>query len=53
MKIKCPYCGSEDFENFDTVGGYDGEDMLQLCTCFDCDKNFRVVYKCVEVEKDD
>ena len=52
MKIKCPYCGSEDTDNFDVIGGYDGEEIVQLACCFDCDKTFRVVYECVRVEKE-
>lgn len=51
--IKCPYCGNDDFEIFDTIGGIDGEDMIQLCTCFECDKNFSIVYKFSHIEEDD
>ena len=38
MKIKCPYCGSTEYETFDTTGG-DGEP-------------FRVIYAldCIEKE---
>ena len=43
MKIKCPYCGSTEYETFDTTGG-DGEPISELCACFDCDKTFRVIY---------
>lgn len=51
--IKCPHCGSENFEIFDTIGGVDGEDMVQLCSCFKCDKNFYIVYEYSHVEVDD
>ena len=43
MEIKCPYCGSEEYEVYDTCGG-NGENIQELCTCFDCDKQFSVIY---------
>lgn len=43
MKIKCPYCESEEFEVYDTCGG-SGENIQELCACFDCDKQFSVIY---------
>ena len=43
MEIKCPYCGSEEYEVYDTCGG-SGENIQELCTCFDCDKQFSVTY---------
>lgn len=51
MKIKCPYCGSEEFEVYDTCGG-SGENIEELCVCFDCDKQFSIIYvaDCVEKE---
>lgn len=51
--VKCPYCGSEDFEIYDTIGGIDGEDMIQLGACFECDKNFSIVYKFSHFEEED
>ena len=51
--IKCPYCGSEDFEIYDTIGGCDEEKIEELCACFECDKNFCIVYKFSHYEKDD
>ena len=52
MKIKCPYCGSEEYETFDTTGG-DGQAISELCSCFECDKTFRVIYApdCIEKEE--
>ena len=44
MEIKCPFCGSTDFEVFDTIGGC-GDNLEELCACFDCDETFRIVYK--------
>lgn len=51
MKIKCPYCGSEEYECFDTCGG-SGENILELYSCLDCDKQFSVTYvaDCIEKE---
>jgi hypothetical protein len=43
MIIKCPYCGSEEYEVYDTCGG-SGENIQELCACFDCDKQFSVIY---------
>lgn len=51
MDIKCPYCSSDDFETFDIVGG-GGRDVMELCSCYNCDGNFMVVYKFSSVEKD-
>lgn len=51
MEIKCPYCGSTEYETFDTTGG-DGQAISELCACFECDKTFRVIYApdCIEKE---
>ena len=43
MEIKCPYCGSEEYEVYDTCGG-SGENIQELCACLDCDKQFSVLY---------
>lgn len=49
-KIKCPYCGSENYERFDTCG--EGTDAPRdLCSCFECDEIFDIVYKFSHVEK--
>ena len=51
MKIKCPYCGSEEYEVYDTCGG-SGENIEELCACLDCDGQFSVIYvvDCIEKE---
>ena len=51
MKIKCPYCGSEEYEVYDTCGG-GGENIEELCVCLDCDGQFSVIYvvDCIEKE---
>jgi transcriptional regulator NrdR family protein len=43
MKIKCPYCGSEEYEVYDTCRESD-ETLQDLCTCLDCIKQFSVIY---------
>ena len=43
MEIKCPYCGSEEYEVYDTCGG-SGENVQELCAGLDCDKQFSVIY---------
>ena len=51
MEIKCPYCGSEEYEVYDTCGG-NGQAISEMCVCFECDKTFRVIYapNCIEKE---
>ena len=52
MIIKCPYCGSNDYECFDRVG--DGTDTPRdLCSCLECDGIFDIVYKFSHIEKRD
>lgn len=52
MKIKCPYCGSEELhEHYDTTGGSD-EEIRQLYVCLDCDGDFALVYKFAGIEKE-
>lgn len=53
MIVKCPYCGKEDdYEIFDTCGG-DGEDYIELCTCFECDETFEIHYRFESIMKAD
>ena len=51
MEIKCPYCGSEEYEVYDTCGG-SGQAISEMCVCFECDKTFRIIYApdCIEKE---
>ena len=51
IKISCPYCGSTEYETFDTTGG-NGQAISELCACCDCNKVFRVIYApdCIEKE---
>jgi formate dehydrogenase maturation protein FdhE len=51
MEIKCPHCGSEDFETFDRVG--DGTCApTDLCVCDECETQFRIIYKIDRIEKE-
>lgn len=51
MEIKCPCCGSTEYETFGITGG-DGQAISELCTCFECGEIFRVIYApdCIEKE---
>lgn len=51
IMIKCPYCGSEEYEIYNTCGG-NGRAISEMCVCFECDKTFRVIYApdCIEKE---
>ena len=50
--IKCPKCGSEDFEIFDTDFDMNNE-ITQLCICEKCDVQFCIVYTFDRIEVDD
>lgn len=52
MKVKCPYCGRTDYDIFDIIGG-NGEAIVELCTCFECDQTFFMEYELVSIEKED
>lgn len=49
--IVCPHCGSSDYDTFDSTHGDD--DYTDLCVCFDCDKQFEIIYDFKEVKKVD
>lgn len=52
MEIKCPYCGSEEYEVYDTCGA-DEETVQKLCACLDCEKQFSVIYVVDCIVKED
>ena len=52
MSVKCPYCGESEYEIFDTIGG-DGDEYFELCTCFECDHTFEIVYNFMGTHKAD
>lgn len=48
IEIKCPECGSEEFECYDSYS-MDGV-YLEHCVCYDCDELFDVKYIAVEIK---
>lgn len=47
--LKCPYCGSEDYDIYDN-------DTLEsknidYCVCMECDKMFDAIYTFSHIEK--
>jgi hypothetical protein len=50
-KIKCPNCGSEDYECYDTTNNGNGV-CWEYCCCEDCDTQFDVKYVAVEIKLD-
>ena len=52
MKIKCPCCGSEEYECFDQTGGV-GEEFVELYACLECDGQFSLIYELSRVEVDE
>lgn len=51
MEIKCPYCGSKEYECYDRVG--DGTmQPTDLCVCEACDKEFSIIYKVDYIKKE-
>lgn len=51
MELKCPYCGSEEYEVYDKCG--DGTMYpVDLCVCLDCDKQFSILYTVYCIKKE-
>ena len=51
MELKCPYCGSEEYEVYDKCG--DGTMYpVDLCVCLDCDKQFSILYTVYRIKKE-
>lgn len=51
MEIKCPYCGSEEYECYDRCG--DGTMRpIDLCVCEECEKQFSIIFEAVEIIKE-
>lgn len=50
IEIKCPRCGSKEYECYDEHGinGIHWE----KCVCYDCDTQFDIKYVAVEIELD-
>lgn len=47
----CPMCGSKDVDCYDRVGGY-GDKLTELMHCYDCEIQYRLGYRLVEVVLD-
>lgn len=51
MELKCPYCGSAEYECYDRVG--DGTMTPEdLCVCEKCDKQFSILYTAYRIKKE-
>lgn len=49
--VKCPYCGSEEYECYNRSG--DGTmNPVDLCVCEECDKQFSIIYTIERIEKE-
>jgi hypothetical protein len=51
-KVKCPKCGSEEFDCYDTNSYYDDGTHVEDCYCEECDCQFTVKYEMVEIKED-
>jgi hypothetical protein len=49
--IVCPHCGNSDYDIFDS--DYANNNYIDLCVCYECDKQFEIVYELKEVRKVD
>lgn len=50
IEIKCPVCGSTDFDCYDVSFNADYELVYALCYCDDCDAQFDIKYEAVYIE---
>ncbi len=51
-KVKCPKCGSEEFDCYDMNSYYEDGTYEENCVCYECDAQFTVKYKMVSIEKE-
>jgi DNA-directed RNA polymerase subunit RPC12/RpoP len=51
MEIKCPYCGSKEYETYDFCGTSE-ETIQALCACLECDKQFSIIYAVDDIVKE-
>ena len=49
IEIKCPKCGSKNFDCYDTDFDMKGT-CWDFCHCEDCDADFDIKYVAVEIE---
>jgi hypothetical protein len=50
IEIKCPRCGSYDFDCYDIAFGANYELTYAKCYCDDCDCQFDIRYEAVDIE---
>lgn len=53
IDIKCPKCGSYEFDCYDVSFNADCNTSWNRCYCEECGTNFSIKYVAVEVELDD
>lgn len=47
MKIKCPHCGSTDYDIDEIQGSIAEEEIREECQCCECYKSFDIVVKTI------
>ena len=53
LEIKCPECGSTEFECYDSETYYgNGGEHMDHCYCEECDAQFKILYKATSIEKE-
>lgn len=52
IEIKCPKCGSKEFDCYDTDFNLQEGIHWDLCYCEDCGANFNIRYMAVDIEAD-
>ena len=50
IEIKCPKCGSTNYDCYDTDFDMSQGIHWDLCYCEDCDAGFNIKYVAVEIE---
>ncbi len=50
IEIKCPKCGSKNFDCYDTDFDLYGGICWDFCCCEDCGTDFDIKYTAVEIE---
>lgn len=51
INLKCPKCGSEDFDCFDMDSTLDGNTKWDICSCDECGALFEIKYVAVAIEQ--
>lgn len=50
-KLLCPYCGSDDYDIYDSETTY--PENVDFCICDKCEGRFKAVYTFSHIEQDD